>query len=247
MLYLLLQAADPLTALFDAGGATADGFVAQLRGASGACGPGSDLDWTMRLTAMAGTTWANRVATRRCADGATVNVHVDAAAAGSLVAHRCASDGTCDSDTAIDPDATVSRRVGDPRASPGVASLVRFGRTNATTRAVPLAALDSSAIRHLMKIRFSRVRISDLQQSAFSRFTRVDMTRLEGWPLTEVEVHQMLPLRRRTALQCNPGTGVTTGTHLFKVGRFEAFHSIKAALHGIARTGCLLRCQTLLI
>lgn len=93
--------AEPATALFDAGGATTDGFIARLRGASGACGPGGEVEWTMRLSPAAGTTWTNRLATRRCADGAAAVVLVDAPSAGPLVAHRCGTDGTCDSDTSI--------------------------------------------------------------------------------------------------------------------------------------------------
>ena len=49
-------------------------------------------------------------------------------------------------DTAIDPDATVSRRVGDPRASPGVASLAVRACVSERTRRrerFPSRALDS--------------------------------------------------------------------------------------------------------
>jgi hypothetical protein len=93
--------ADPVTTLFDAGGATSDGFVASRVSTAGSCGAG-ELSWSARLSADSGVTWGNQVRASRCGAGAKLSAHVAGSAAGAITMHRCDAAGTCTSDDPLD-------------------------------------------------------------------------------------------------------------------------------------------------
>ncbi|MNO64766.1 hypothetical protein D3C76_555030 [compost metagenome] len=66
----------------------------------------------------------------------------------------------------------------------------------------------------------------------------------EGRPAAEVEVHELLPLRRRAALQGDARAGVTAGAHLLEVG-IELLDGVQAALQGVTHALGLARRQAL--
>ncbi|MNO73040.1 hypothetical protein D3C76_639990 [compost metagenome] len=66
----------------------------------------------------------------------------------------------------------------------------------------------------------------------------------EGRVLADVEIDQMIPLLRRTTLQCHSRTGVATAAHLGDQ-RIELLHRVQATLHGIAHAIGFARRQAL--
>lgn len=90
--------ADPLSALFDTGGASVDAFVTRFDGSSTSdCGNGAGHAWNLRLspTPVNAVVWGNRVDANRCSDGAVLTAFADQASGKTLGLHHCDAAGMC--------------------------------------------------------------------------------------------------------------------------------------------------------
>jgi hypothetical protein len=94
------DAAEPNSALYDAGGVSLDGFLMRLNSEDTlSCGPGASQEWSLRLTPTpsSAVAWGNRVHARACASGAFLTAFVTGGAQGSVALQRCAETGSCNS------------------------------------------------------------------------------------------------------------------------------------------------------
>lgn len=91
---------DANTALYDAGGASLDGFIMRLNSDNQlSCGPGAAQEWSIRLTPTpsSAVVWGNRISARACSSGAIVTAFVTGGSQGSVALQRCQQTGTCNS------------------------------------------------------------------------------------------------------------------------------------------------------
>lgn len=102
-----LQSGSPGTALFDAGGASMDGFVAFSEGSDAMCSGSPGPRWNVRVTPLAGgaSAVAERAAAERCTGfgGVSASAFVRSPGGGNVSLYRCQTDAGCDSAASLVP------------------------------------------------------------------------------------------------------------------------------------------------
>lgn len=94
------------TALFDAGGASMDGFVARSEGPNALCNSAPGPVWNVRVTPLAvgAAAVTERASVARCSFGeVTASALVRSPAGGNVALYRCETEGGCDTDASLVP------------------------------------------------------------------------------------------------------------------------------------------------